>query len=71
MRAASSEVVGASFPLVSDAGDAAARAFDVRAMPSGYLLDRHGTVRYVHRGFTRETASALAVEVESLLGEQP
>ncbi len=60
-----------SFPLVADARDAAARAFDVKAMPSGYLVDRKGVVRHVHRGFTAETASALEREIEALLKEGP
>jgi thiol-disulfide isomerase/thioredoxin len=61
--------VSVTFPLARDANDAAARAFDVKAMPSGYLVDRRGIVRHVHRGFTAETAAALAVEIESLLKE--
>ena len=60
-----------SFPLVADVRDAAARAFDVKAMPSGYLVDRKGVVRHVHRGFTAETASALEREIEALLKEGP
>ena len=61
--------VPVTFPLVSDGQDAAARAFDVKAMPSGYLVDRKGVVRKVHRGFTAETAEALTREVEALLKE--
>jgi thiol-disulfide isomerase/thioredoxin len=61
------ERVAVSFPLVADPGDAVARAFGVQAMPSGYLVDRRGVVRYVHRGFTEESASALAAEIELLL----
>ena len=61
--------VNVTFPLVRDAGDAAARAFDVKAMPSGYLVDRKGIVRKVHRGFTPETAIALEQEIEALLKE--
>ena len=59
--------VNVSFPLVADGDDALARAFDVQAMPSGYLVDRKGVVRYVHRGFTAETAVELRTEIESLL----
>ena len=59
------------FTLVSDAGDALAKAFDVKAMPSGYLVDRKGVVRHVHRGFTAETAAALEREIEALLQEKP
>jgi thiol-disulfide isomerase/thioredoxin len=60
-----------SFPLVSDTGDAAARALDVKAMPSGYVVDRKGIVRHVHRGFTEETAARLASEIEALMREAP
>jgi thiol-disulfide isomerase/thioredoxin len=61
--------VAVTFPLVRDADDAAARGFNVKAMPSGYLVDRKGVVRNVHRGFTEETAAALEREVEALLKE--
>jgi thiol-disulfide isomerase/thioredoxin len=61
--------VPVTFALASDARDAAARAFDVKAMPSGYLVDRKGVVRKVHRGFTEETAAALEHEIDALLKE--
>jgi peroxiredoxin len=61
--------VPVAFPLAEDAKDALARAFDVKAMPSGYLIDRRGIIRRVHRGFTAETAAALEREVEELLKE--
>jgi thiol-disulfide isomerase/thioredoxin len=61
--------VAVTFPLVRDADDAAARSFDVKAMPSGYLVDRKGVVRKVHRGFTAETAAQLEKEIEALLKE--
>lgn len=59
--------LGVTFPLVADRDDSVARAFDVRAMPSGYLVDRRGVVRFVHRGFTAATAAELRSEIESLL----
>jgi thiol-disulfide isomerase/thioredoxin len=61
--------VPVSFPLVRDPSDAAAKGFDVKAMPSGYLVDRKGVVRQVHRGFTAQTRAALEKEIDSLLGE--
>jgi peroxiredoxin len=61
--------VPVGFPLVADEGDGLARAFGVKAMPSGYLIDRKGVVRHVHRGFTAETAATLETEIQSLLGE--
>lgn len=59
-----------SFPLVDDTGDAVAKAFDVKTMPSGYLVDRAGVVRRVHRGFTAETEAQLSRDIEALLKEK-
>lgn len=61
--------VPVTFALVADPGDALARAFKVQAMPSGYLVDRAGVVRHVHRGFNAQTAAALEREIEALLRE--
>jgi peroxiredoxin len=63
--------VAVTFPLAADADDRWARAFAVKAMPSGYLVDRRGVIRHVHRGFTEETALVLEKEIESLLAEKP
>jgi len=61
--------VAVTFPLVSDGQDAVAKVFDVKTMPSGYLIDRKGVVRKVHRGFTEETGATLEREIEALLKE--
>ena len=61
--------VPVGFLLARDADDALAKAFAVKAMPSGYLIDRRGVVRHVHRGFTAETAASLEREIEQLLAE--
>jgi thiol-disulfide isomerase/thioredoxin len=63
------ERVPVTFSLGADVEDAAARAFDVKAMPSGYLIDRKGIVRNVHRGFPPEAAAELEREIENLLKE--
>ena len=63
--------VPVSFPLATDAQDNTVRAFLVTAMPSGYLVDRKGVVRKVHRGYTAETAKQIEGEVEELLKEAP
>ena len=61
--------VKVDFPLITDDADLLARAFDVKAMPSGYLVDRKGVVRQVHRGFTAQTAGALESQIMKLLAE--
>jgi thiol-disulfide isomerase/thioredoxin len=61
--------VPVTFPLARGGDEAAAKAFDVKAMPSGYLVDRKGVVRRVHRGFTAQTGAELESELEALLKE--
>lgn len=63
--------VPVSFTLVGDSSDNAAKAFKVKTMPSGYLVDRKGVVRHIHGGFTRSTSDLLAEEVTKLLAEKP
>jgi thiol-disulfide isomerase/thioredoxin len=65
------EQVKVDFPLVQDEGDKLARAFGVKAMPSGYLVDRKGVVRFVHRGYNPNNTSAIEAEIQSLLAESP
>lgn len=62
--------VPVSFVLVADSSDNLAKAFNVKTMPSGYLIDRKGVVRHIHGGFTRSTSDALAEQVEKLLAEK-
>ena len=57
----------ATFVLASDADEKVVKAFAVPAMPSGYLIDRRGTVRKIHTGFTSETAESLDKEIDQLL----
>ena len=32
-------------------GEQCAKGFDVQAMPTSYLIDKHGVIRYIHQGF--------------------
>lgn len=60
-----------SYPVIGDARGVIAALYDVRDMPSSYLIDRKGVVRHVHRGFNRDDAARLRARVEALLAEQP
>jgi hypothetical protein len=37
-------------------------------MPTSYLIDRDGVIRYVHRGFRRGDGAKLRKEIRALLG---
>jgi peroxiredoxin len=61
----------ASFTIVADADEKCARDFDVKAMPSSYLVDRNGIIRYVHLGFRPGDAMEIRGLAEQLLEEKP
>lgn len=61
----------ASFPLVRDPGDALAKGFAVRGMPSAYLIDRRGNIRHAHVGFRQDTTAELEQLLVQLLKESP
>lgn len=59
----------ASFKVVGGANQDCAAAFNVEAMPSSYLIDRAGKLRYVHHGFRAGDAEVLRTLAASLLAE--
>ena len=60
--------LGPPFPVVLDRGQRLVRAVQVPTMPTSYLIDRTGRVRYVHQGFHgAATERALRKEIEALL----
>jgi len=52
-----------------DTKGAAAQAFDLQAMPSSMILDRHGRIRFTHEGYTDKTIAQFRSEVLQLMGE--
>ena len=59
-----------SFPVVHDARQQLVAAAGIEAMPTSFLIDRAGTIRFAHAGFKPETSPAeLAAEIERLLPE--
>lgn len=46
-----------------------AKAFDVKAMPSSYIVDRKGIIRHIHLGFKSEETALLRNQLEQLLAE--
>jgi thiol-disulfide isomerase/thioredoxin len=61
---------GLSLPILLDPNARVAeRVFRVRLMPTTYLLDRKGTVRFTHEGFSEEFLPKYRAEIEQLLAE--
>lgn len=56
-----------TFPIIHDAGNAIAGRYDPPRMPTTYIIDRTGIVRFVHAGFRSGDAATIEREVTSLL----
>ena len=60
-----------AFPTLRDAGQKMVGEVKVPAMPTSYLLDRHGILRSVHSGFHGDgTVKELREEIIKLLEEK-
>lgn len=59
----------ANFKVASGANQECAASFHVEAMPSSYLIDRAGKVRYIHHGFRAGDAELLRGLTASLVAE--
>ncbi|MFZ2172267.1 MAG: TlpA disulfide reductase family protein [Methylococcaceae bacterium] len=61
----------ADFTVAADANEKCARDFNVKAMPSSYLVDRNGVIRHIHLGFRPGEAKEIRILTEQLLAEKP
>jgi len=60
-----------SITVLRDPENKLVAAADVTSMPSSYLVDRSGKIRYIHRGFHGEkTLAQYRKELELLLSEK-
>lgn len=59
--------VKVSFPVVHDAGHGVADKFKPPRMPTSYVIDKAGKIRFVHAGFRKEDAKKLEDEITKLL----
>jgi peroxiredoxin len=55
------------YPSASDPEGKLPGQYGVETMPTSYLIDGDGVIRYVHRGFKRGDSSKLRDEIRSLL----
>jgi cytochrome c biogenesis protein CcmG/thiol:disulfide interchange protein DsbE len=59
--------LGADFPLVWDADKTVAGKWQPGSMPSTFIVDRKGLVRFIHRGYHDGEEADIDREVKSLL----
>ena len=61
--------LGVSFPVLFDSTKEVSKLYDVAAMPVTVLIDREGTVRYVHHGYKPGYEEMYLDQIRSLLRE--
>ncbi len=59
----------AKFTVASDPEGKCPALYDVKAMPTAYLIDRHGNIRHVHLGFKDSDREEIRRQVLTLLNE--
>ena len=57
---------GVSFPVGWDQAQTAAKGYEPPTMPTSFVLDKNGIVRFVHAGFSAGDEVTLEREIESL-----
>ncbi len=63
------EELGVNFPVLFDASKKVSELYDVDAMPVTVIIDREGTVRYVHQGYKPGYEDKYLTEIRTLLRE--
>jgi peroxiredoxin len=58
---------GAKFPLAWDADKSIAEAYKPETMPSSFLIDKHGVVRFAHVGYHDGEEDQIEKEIKELL----
>ena len=59
--------LGVTFPVLLDTDKIVSKLYGVSVMPSTYLIDRDGKVRYVHRGYLTGYEDTYEKQIRELL----
>ena len=57
--------------VLFDPRGATPAAFELEGMPTSYLIDKRGAIRFVHEGFTDKSVAQYKREIEQLMAETP
>jgi peroxiredoxin len=58
-----------SFPVLYDDRGKVSKAYQVKAMPSTFIIDRDGRIRYLHKGYKPGYEEAYQKQIRELLRE--
>lgn len=57
------------FPMVFDPQGKWPEAFGLKDMPTSYLIDAHGVIRYINTGYRARDAKQIEAAIKAALGE--
>ena len=60
---------GSSMEILWDAKSKVVSAYNIETMPSSFVLDPHGVIRFIHSGFHPQDPDAWRREVDSLISK--
>lgn len=63
------EETGATFTLAWDEDKSVASAYEPDAMPTSFMVDRNGLVRFIHEGFHNGDESTIESQLQELIGK--
>jgi peroxiredoxin len=58
------------YPSVADPKGKLPRVFGLETMPTSYLIDRDGVIRYVHRGFRKGDVGEIREQIAKLIARK-
>jgi thiol-disulfide isomerase/thioredoxin len=59
-----------TMPVLFDPRGEAPKAFGVKGMPSSFVIDRAGTIRFTHSGYSANVGQQYRQEIDLLLSER-
>ena len=59
--------INVSYQILADHKGKIPESFGVNTMPSSYIIDKEGVIRYVHRGYKTGDVDKIKSEIEQLL----
>ena len=62
--------MGGNLSVVYDASGALAKQYKVKDMPTSFLIDRAGRIRFTHKGFHPKEVAAYKAHIDQLINER-
>jgi len=62
--------MGSSLPVVYDTSGDLARKYKVKDMPTSFLIDRNGRIRFTHKGFHPKDFATYKAHIDQLIHER-